>query len=182
MKKETLAVMKHFNKHSLKYYNEGKTNKFLKLHKNQLLTKNILSFNPRNVLEIGAAYGRNFKPLQDRGVVVKGYDIANEMVKFKNKNDNIVLFGGNIIPEANRTYDVVFTSLCLLHVKKPEILISEMKRVCKKSVVLWESDIRDIPFYIKKFKKHWVFWHNFKKYNFERVQGSKFLFEWLKVK
>ena len=86
------------------------------------------------VLDAGAGTGRLSVRLYDAGARVTALDISPEMlVKLKQKNPDIELIEGDMenMPFEDETFDMVFSSLALVHLKKVDTFLDECYRVLK---------------------------------------------------
>jgi len=86
------------------------------------------------VLDAGAGTGRLSVRLYDAGARVTALDISPEMlIKLKHKNPDIELVEGDMenMPFENESFDLVFSSLALVHLKKVDKFLDECYRVLK---------------------------------------------------
>ncbi len=100
----------------------------------QNLIPYIKSVANKKVLDAGAGTGRISKRLADAGADVTALDISPEMLAILNKkNKNIETVEGDLenMPFENETFDMVFSSLALVHLKKLEPFLDECYRVLK---------------------------------------------------
>jgi len=68
-------------------------------------------------------------------------DISEENINFWNKRKlNGVVFGGKTLPFKNNSFDLVISSHVIEHSEIPEILISEMSRVCSDKIIIAVPD------------------------------------------
>lgn len=88
----------------------------------------------KKVLDAGAGTGRIATRLQKAGADVTALDISPEMLAIlRSKNSNIETVEGDLedMPFADDTFDMVFSSLALVHLKKIKPLLDECYRVLK---------------------------------------------------
>jgi ubiquinone/menaquinone biosynthesis C-methylase UbiE len=86
------------------------------------------------VLDAGAGTGRLSVRLYDAGARVTALDISPEMLaKLKHKNPDIELIEGDMenMPFEDESFDMVFSSLALVHIKKVDRFLDECYRVLK---------------------------------------------------
>ncbi len=103
-----------FEKHHLKPYIEDSKNK--------------------KTLDAGAGSGRLSIRLSEAGADVTALDISPEMLAIlKSKNPDIETVEGDLenMPFKDGTFDIVFSSLALVHLKKIEPFLDECYRVLK---------------------------------------------------
>ena len=88
----------------------------------------------KKVLDAGAGTGRLSVRLLDAGAKVTALDISPEMLAIlKTKNSDIETVEGDLenMPLSDDTFDMVFSSLALVHLKKIEPFLDECYRVLK---------------------------------------------------
>lgn len=98
------------------------------------LTPYIEQSKGKKVLDAGAGTGRLSLKLFEAGAQVTALDISPEMLaKLQSKNGEIETVEGNIehMPFPNDTFDMVFSSLTLVHLKKIDRFMDECYRVLK---------------------------------------------------
>jgi ubiquinone/menaquinone biosynthesis C-methylase UbiE len=86
------------------------------------------------VLDAGAGTGRLSLKLYKAGARVTALDISAEMLaKLKRKNRDIELVEGDMedMPFEDRSFDMVFSSLALVHLKEADKFLDECYRVLK---------------------------------------------------
>lgn len=94
----------------------------------------IKSAKGKTVLDAGAGTGRISVRLHDIGADVTALDISPEMLsKLKSKNKTIKTVEGDLedMPFEDNSFDMVFSSLALVHLKKIEPFLDECYRVLK---------------------------------------------------
>lgn len=88
----------------------------------------------KKVLDAGAGTGRLSLRLQAAGAVVTALDISPDMLKIlRQKNPDIALVEGDMehMPFDDGSFDMVFSSLALVHLKEPSQFLDECYRVLK---------------------------------------------------
>lgn len=98
------------------------------------LKDHIKAVKGKKVLDAGAGTGRLSIRLFDAGADVTALDISPEMLSELNKkNPEIETVEGDLehMPFADDTFDMVFSSLALVHLKKIEPFLDECYRVLK---------------------------------------------------
>lgn len=88
----------------------------------------------KKVLDAGAGTGRLSLKLFDAGANVTALDISPDMLyKLKQKNSEIEIIEGDMesMPLPDDTYDMVFSTLALVHLKKVDTFLDECYRVLK---------------------------------------------------
>jgi len=94
----------------------------------------IKSAKGKTVLDAGAGTGRISVRLHDIGADVTALDISPEMLaRLKSKNKSIKTMEGDLenMPFEDNFFDMVFSSLALVHLKKIEPFLDECYRVLK---------------------------------------------------
>jgi len=111
---------------------------------NHKLIELILSFQPSSVFEFGCGTGKNLLGLPNP----VGLDISYQNLAccFVNKLPNVVLGDETMLPHL-ANFDVVFTCSVLNHIMKIDEILTEFKRICKKVVVLAETNSREDALY-----------------------------------
>lgn len=100
----------------------------------QNLIPYIKSAKGKKVLDAGAGTGRLSVKLTNVGADVTALDISPEMLAvLQSKNSNIKTIEGDLenMPFENEEFDMVFSSLTLVHLKKIELFLDECYRVLK---------------------------------------------------
>ena len=90
------------------------------------------------LLDVGCGNGFFTVPFS-KFFLVKGIDFSNKMVSL-NPVKNCEVQDANNLKEKDNSFDIVFCSNLLHHLKKPSKAIKEMKRVSKKYVILSEPN------------------------------------------
>lgn len=113
-------------------YDKGE--KYWDSFEKQYLKPYIESVKGKKTLDAGSGTGRLSIRLSDAGAQVTALDISPEMLAIlKSKNSNIETVEGNLenMPFEDDTFDMVFSSLALVHLKKIEPFLDECYRVLK---------------------------------------------------
>jgi len=100
----------------------------------QNLIPYIKSSNGKKVLDAGAGTGRLSVRLADAGADVTALDLSNEMLSIlQSKNSDIKTIEGDLedMPLEDESFDMIFSSLALVHLKKIEPFLDECYRVLK---------------------------------------------------
>lgn len=93
----------------------------------------------KKVLDAGAGTGRISDKLEKAGADVTALDISPEMLeKLHSRNKKIKTVEGDLenMPLEDETFDMVFSSLALVHLKKIEPFLDECYRVLKNDGLL----------------------------------------------
>lgn len=91
------------------------------------------------ILDLGCGYGRFIKRIKDIGSVF-GIDTSRKALKFTKKLGVPILVGdGEKIPIKSRKLDAVLCIEVLSHTDKPQNMLKEIKRILKKSGILFLS-------------------------------------------
>lgn len=88
----------------------------------------------KKVLDAGAGTGRLSMKLKKAGAEVTALDLSPEMLdKLRKKDSSIPAIVGDVeeMPFEENTFDMAFSSLTLVHLKKIEPLLDEVYRVLK---------------------------------------------------
>jgi len=88
----------------------------------------------KEVLDAGAGTGRVSLRLQEAGAKVTALDISPEMLgKLQQKNSEIEVVEGDMeaMPFEDEKFDMVFSSLAMVHLKKVDKFLDECYRVVK---------------------------------------------------
>ena len=95
------------------------------------LKKKGVQFNGKKVLDIGCGRGGYSLKLFHEGADVVSLDIISEYFQHHQKSQ-FILGNAVLLPFKSESFDFVFCSSLIEHVKTPNILIKEIKRVMKK--------------------------------------------------
>lgn len=127
------------------------------------LAEEILSYNPKSVFEFGCGVGKNLDLLRQMSngtIMLKGIDISAEAVKRARQNSLDVILGTEDSLTEIALKDIAFTCSVLDHIKDIDFIISELKYIANKVVILLETN--DIP---AKF----YYPHNYERYGFVKT-------------
>ena len=100
------------------------------------------------ILDIGCGACNVAKRLVDSGFDVTALDIKNLSI---HKDMTPIIYGGEKIPFDNDSFDVAFLITVLHHVKEPEKLLRETKRVSKRIIIIedvYESNFQKLLTYL----------------------------------
>lgn len=86
----------------------------------------------QNILEIGGDTGLQANVLSSMGCMVRSIDIKNERPN-RSKYFPVETYDGYNIPFAENTFDIVFSSNVLEHIRELDKILFEIKRVLKPS-------------------------------------------------
>src|SRR3989344_5938534 len=102
------------------------------------LKKKWIDFKGKKVLDIGSGRGGYSYKLFEEGAYVISLDITKEYFQ-KTGNMNFILGNALKMPFRSNAFDFVFCSSLIEHVKYPELLIKEIKRILKKGGMCYLS-------------------------------------------
>lgn len=88
------------------------------------------------ILDIGGGPGFYFKPLESRGHSLTILDVARPAFQ---KAPVVLYEGGTRFPFADKSFDVSLIITALHHISDPEYVVSEARRVTKKTLVVVED-------------------------------------------
>lgn len=111
-----------------------KNEKYWDSFEKQYLIPHIKSAHGKNVLDAGAGTGRISVKLKAAGADVTALDISKEMLDLLHaKSSDIKTVEGELenMPFKDESFDMVFSSLALVHLKKIEPFLDECYRVLK---------------------------------------------------
>lgn len=100
--------------------------------------KDLLHGHPETVVEIGAGYGANFRYLKPKTklIVIEPNESYNDILQRRARKFNIDITilntGAEFIDIPSGSVEMVFGSLVLCTVKKPEQVLSEIHRILRK--------------------------------------------------
>ena len=92
-----------------------------------------IKFNGKKVLDIGCGRGGYTLKLFNEGANVISLDITSEYFKH-NKKSQFIQGNATLLPFKSESFDFVFCSSLIEHMKIPKILVKEIKRVLKKKI------------------------------------------------
>lgn len=108
---------------------------------NVRLYNEILNMEIESAFEFGCGIGRNLTSLKSLGITnTSGCDVNWQAIKEAQHNELCVSLGNeySLTRWANNSFDLVFTSSVLCHIKDPRTAIVEMKRMASKCVLVFE--------------------------------------------
>ena len=111
-----------------------KVEKYWNSFEKQNLKPYIESAKGKKTLDAGAGTGRLSVRLSEAGAQVTALDLSTEMLTIlRSKNSDIETVEGDLedMPFEDETFDMVFSSLALVHLKKIEPFLDECYRVLK---------------------------------------------------
>lgn len=102
-----------------------------------------------SVLDIGCGTGAmlhmfsNILPEAGFTGVDESFEILQSSHKIKNHNVELITGKGSSLPFKDNVFDFVYARLVLLHNRKPEEIVKEMKRVCRPGGIIVNVEIDD---------------------------------------
>ncbi|HEX7031565.1 MAG TPA: class I SAM-dependent methyltransferase [Nitrososphaera sp.] len=114
---------------------------------NERLIQDVLSYNPKSVLEFGCGVGKNLALIKDKVPNSLGIDISAEAVELATKKGLNVICGDENILKTIENYDVVFTCSVLDHMEYIDEIVSDLKRIANTAIVIAETNTRVGKFY-----------------------------------
>jgi len=94
-----------------------------------------------NILDVGCATGEYCQKLNDLGFKCVGVDVNSEyIVKAKKNGVEAYVINGKCLNFTDNSFDTVLLFEVLEHVKYPDIILKEVKRVAKKNVLITVPD------------------------------------------
>jgi ubiquinone/menaquinone biosynthesis C-methylase UbiE len=89
------------------------------------------------VLDLGCATGNYSRRLRSLGYTVKGADINPEYVRIAREHDvDAYLVQGDTLPFPDKSFDTVILFEVVEHLRDPDIVLREAKRVARKNVLV----------------------------------------------
>lgn len=149
------------------YYQEGVKNNLLQRiwHKGKLkAVLNLIEDEPKNVLDVGSASGWFLSNIHRKYPKSKciGVDKYKDAVTFGNKKYKslkLIYADAHNLPFKAETFDLVICTEVLEHVKDPDIVLKEIKRVLSRGgVAIIEMDSGNILF-----RTAWYWWTNLRR-------------------
>ncbi len=106
-----------------------------------ILLREVKNLKPENVLEVGCGEGFILEKLKNEKACKKlfGVDISKDAINLAKKiHPGLDLKEGNIynLPYKDNSFDLVICAEVLEHLEKPIDAMNEIKRVCKKNLLL----------------------------------------------
>jgi ubiquinone/menaquinone biosynthesis C-methylase UbiE len=97
----------------------------------------MLSSYKGSVLDLGCGESNKYPILKDRFDFVVGVDVSNAALKESKKVDakNLIVVDATRLPFKDRSFDLVLSDQVLEHVKIPEKMLEEVKRVGKNFII-----------------------------------------------
>ena len=124
-----------------------------RLERNQVVDDKIdkiLKIKGQNILEVGCGYGPLLKLLANKGARVVGTEVDSQSLKIarkllpKTKKITLLQVDGESLPFKNMCFDSVILFDVIEHVKNPQLMVKECKRVLKKNGLLY---VEFTPYY-----------------------------------
>jgi len=104
----------------------------------KFLKKKGVRLSGKTVLDIGSGRGGYASRFRKEGAKVIALDIIKDL--FQNvKGVNFILGDATQMPLKSEKFDFIFCSSIIEHIRKPEMLVSEIKRVLKKNGICYLS-------------------------------------------
>lgn len=116
------------------------------LPKINFIKKNINLLKNNTLLDIGCGNGF-FTYYLAKLCNVTGLDSSKQMLKI-NPHHKLIHGNAENLPFDNNSFDIVFCSDLLHHLKNPEKVVKEMKRVSKKYVIISEPNRKNPPMFL----------------------------------
>lgn len=138
---------------------------------NEQQVSDILAYNPRSVFEFGCGVGRILGMLKDKVSEHYGIDISEPGVEIARKKGLHVDVGDEAMLQRIQNYDVVLTSSVLDHIADIENIVSELKRIANKAIVIAETNTAVDKFYYP---------HDYASFGFAR-SGYKYVSQRAKI-
>lgn len=114
---------------------------------NEKLIQDILSYNPKSVLEFGCGVGKNLELLKGKVDEHLGIDISAKAVEIARKKNLNVMNTDEVSLKTIRNYDIVFTCSVLDHVEDIGNIVNELKRIANLAIVIAETNTKVGRFY-----------------------------------
>jgi len=104
-------------------------------------SKNLINFaiknSGKNILDIGCATGEYCQKLNEMGYKCIGIDINQKYIKKARENGiEAYVMSGDSLEFPDNYFDTVLIFEVLEHVKNPDIILKEAKRVAKKNILI----------------------------------------------
>ncbi|MFC1804618.1 class I SAM-dependent methyltransferase [Candidatus Omnitrophota bacterium] len=118
------------------------------------ILERFISLQGKSILDVGCGNGTfmyYFSRMTNSRVV--GIDISDAMLS-NNRSDDLVKASADSLPFKDASFDIVFGANLLHHTENPELILREMKRVCREHIVLIEPNrLNPIMFLFSLFNK-----------------------------
>lgn len=127
----------------------------------ELLIDEVLKENPESVFDFGTGTGKNLKRIQELNpkVNVCGLDMSFLNIIHARAQNNIpfLIIGDEYFLCRLRNFDVAITCSVLCHIEHIKIIVQDLKDLCKKSLIIAETNDKGGEFYYS---------HNYKRLGF----------------
>jgi len=114
---------------------------------NEKLIQDVLSYNPKSVLEFGCGVGKNLELLKDKVDEHLGIDVSEKAIEIGKKKNLNVIEGDEVALKTLKKHDIVFTCSVLDHIKDIDNLVKELKRIANVAIVIAETNTEVGRFY-----------------------------------
>jgi 2-polyprenyl-3-methyl-5-hydroxy-6-metoxy-1,4-benzoquinol methylase len=114
---------------------------------NEKLVQDILSYNPKSVLEFGCGVGKNLELIGDKVDEHLGIDISTSAIEIARKKKLIVINGDEDTLKTTKNHDIVFTCSVLDHIEEIDDIVSDFKRIANLAIVIAETNTKVGKFY-----------------------------------
>lgn len=114
---------------------------------NEKLVQDILSYNPKSVLEFGCGVGKNLELLKWKVQDHLGIDISEKAVEIAKKKNLNVICADETKLKTIEDYDVVFTCSVLDHIEYIDNIVDDLKRIANTAIVVAETNTKLMRFY-----------------------------------
>lgn len=114
---------------------------------NEQLVQDILSYNPKSVLEFGCGIGKNLELLKWKVKDHLGIDISEKAVEIAKEKKLNVIWSDEAKLKTISNYDVVFTCSVLDHIEYIDDIVNDLKRISNIAIVIAETNTRVGRFY-----------------------------------
>ena len=114
---------------------------------NERLVQDVLSYNPKSVLEFGCGVGKNLELLKDKVPNHLGIDISVEAIKIARNKGLYVICGDESTLKTTGNHDVVFTCSVLDHIEYIDGIVNHLKRIANIAIVIAETNTNVGRFY-----------------------------------
>ena len=107
---------------------------FLHSFESDILLRMFRNFRGKNVLDVGCGTGRLIRLLKDRGAIVTGADVSEQMIKITAKKfPDIKVVSSDIenLPFEDKSFDVVVAAFVIVHLGSLQQAFDEVYRVIK---------------------------------------------------